>query len=172
MKRRTLLGLVAVNLGAGTAVIGSGAFSSTEAERTVSVEVVPDYDAYLALESRIDGERSRIGDYELRLQFPGLSDEADGDGVGADSVYEFHDSGFVVTNQGTNGIEVYLDQDDSNGPTIEVYEHDDPDRDAIDKENPYELPVGEELIVGTRIDTSGVDTGNYDETLQIIGEET
>jgi len=49
MKRRTLLGSAAMTLG-GASVIGTGAFTSVKAERSLSVDVVGDESAFLQLE--------------------------------------------------------------------------------------------------------------------------
>ena len=108
MKRRNfIVGLGALSAG-GAAALGTGAFSSVEAERDVSVELADDADAYLALEATSDyAEENENG--VLELEFGDLEDH--GDGVGEDSSY-FFGSGdpernvFTVQNQGTQTVEV------------------------------------------------------------------
>lgn len=167
-RRRLIVGLGSVSVGAGL-MTGSGAFSNVQADRGVSLAVVKDPEAYLGLDERIDGERSRIGDGVLRLRLPGLSEEAEGNGLGTDSVYTFDDTGFVITNGGTEKVDLYVHQEESEGPEISIFEHDDPNREPITSENPYSFGVGEQLTVGIRVDTHGVDVREnmYEETLTI-----
>lgn len=50
MKRRNIIVLLGATAASGSAVVGSGAFSSVEADRDLDVSVVGDEDAYLALD--------------------------------------------------------------------------------------------------------------------------
>jgi hypothetical protein len=107
MKRRSFVaGLGALSAGT-AAAMGTGAFSSAEAQRSVSVNVAPDADAYLALEST--SEYTTVeNDGTLKLDF-GQKVTGDGENVGEDSRY-FFGSGdpdknvFKVRNQGTNDV--------------------------------------------------------------------
>jgi len=92
MKRRTLLGLGAT-LG-GAAMIGTNAFTSVEAERSIEIEVVGDRNALLALEP-CDTED---GDEDDEVE---SSDETGNDGSGdvpqaSDFVYETDDGTIVI----------------------------------------------------------------------------
>lgn len=171
MNRRTFIGAFGSLIGGISLALGSSAFSFVRANRELTVEVVRDYNAYLALESRQDDGRSAIVDGRLQLQFPGINEDQD-NGVGTESLYEFDHSGFEVTNQGTEEIEVHVERIGSEEPIIEVYDHEDSDREEIHEDNRVRLGVGEKLIVGIRIDTRGVDFGSYDETLRIAANET
>lgn len=112
MKRRNFMaGLGAVSAG-GAAVLGTGAFSSAEATRDVSVEVADDAAAYLALEST--SEYAVEEDGMLKLDF-GKDVQVDGEDlgghVGEDSSYVFGSGAqdrnvFTVENRGTNTVKV------------------------------------------------------------------
>ena len=113
MKRRNFIaGLGALSAG-GAAALGTGAFSSVEAERDVSVELADDADAYLALESTSQYAEPN-GDGVLELDFGtqvDVDDEELGEHVGEDSTYFFGSGSsdrnvFEVENQGTQEVEV------------------------------------------------------------------
>jgi len=148
MKRRTLLGSAAMTLG-GASVIGTGAFTSVEAERSVSVDVVGDSNAFLKLEPcDNDGEEESIGntgEAESDNDIPESSDfvyqssgtiqidltavDSDGsdnregisgEGITKNSLWRFPNA-FQITNQGTQGVAVDLKLEDSDGevPTVD-----------------------------------------------------
>jgi hypothetical protein len=107
MKRRHFIaGLASTTLGGATAV-GTGAFSTVEANRTVNVTVADESQAYLAL-NKGSGQSSFArtgaagGNGEISLDFNGSSG-ASGIGVGTDSTYSF-DGVIQVTNQGTQSV--------------------------------------------------------------------
>lgn len=162
------MGLAGASVGSGL-LVSTGAFSSAQSERKVNLEVSKDPDAFLGLEQRMDGERSRIGDGKLRIRIPGISESMNGEGLNPNAITEFPNSGFVVTNKGSQPVGIYAHQKSTTGPLVEVFRHDDSSRDAIDKENPHELDVGSELVVGLRIDTHGVEPREepYEESLLI-----
>ena len=127
MNRRTLM----IGLGAtaaGGAVIGSGAFTSVEAEREVSVNVAGDADAFLRLAPTGDPNgqyATGAADGTLELDFSGDNEEIDGGGEGfnPESVTVARNV-FEVQNQGTQDIEV-----DFEGPEGDPAVF--PDEDAI-----------------------------------------
>ena len=167
MKRRNLLATVGLAASGGIAV-GTGAFSSAEAERTVSVEIADDDDAYLGFTER-DGSDNPNGEYAETslglIQFD-INDViaeplGDGQGPGSKSVYTM-DNVFGVENRGTEDtfFEVeFEDIDTLDGLGFYAGEN---DEDLLDgDENVAKIPVGEEADMGLFIDTSekGVELG-------------
>lgn len=109
-RRRFLIGTGALASGSAGA-IGTGAFSSVEADRAVSVAVTNDADAYLGLSPNdtLNADRyvdSDGGTIEVSIGASGSS----GTGVNQDAVTEF-DRLFAVTNQGTQAIAFYIRYD-------------------------------------------------------------
>lgn len=185
MRRRRFIagfgGLVA-----STVTVGTGAFSSVEADRGVTVAVENDYDAYLGLEELGEGERSELDGGVLKLNVPG-DDEAehndsDPDGLGTNSVYRFDkDAGgdpgdglFAVTNQGTQPVALYSTQESTDGvPTVTIFDVETDDLLTAAAPSPL-LDTGETLRCGIEVDTHGVDSRDqaYDVTLSINAEAT
>ena len=158
-RRNTLLGVGALIAGGG-AVLGTGAFTSVEAERTVNVETAGDQNAFLQLESALDGD----GD-----QYPNAAEFADdsGDtleitigngssGVNLNAITHI-DRVFQVTNNGTQPVVLFIEEmpgmssdgnaidigarldqgilDDSGNQLNTVSGSDQPSSDGIDDEN-------------------------------------
>jgi hypothetical protein len=106
MNRRTLL------LGLGTAagsagLVGTGAFSTAEADRDASVRVADESNAYLSISpsSTANGRfATQAADSQIGLDFSGSGNG--GGGVGQDSVYNFDDV-FRIANQGTQTVYVW-----------------------------------------------------------------
>jgi hypothetical protein len=115
MKRRNLLTVLGTAAAGSTAVMGTGAFSSVSANRTLNVEVADDANAFLALtapNSLANGEYA-TGPTEgeadtLRLNF---DDEADvaGEGLNDDAVTRI-ESVFRVENRGTSYARIGIDK--------------------------------------------------------------
>jgi len=133
-RRNFLVGVGALSAG-GAAGIGTGAFSSAEATRDVSVELADDADAYLALEST--SEYAVVDeDGVLELDF-GQEVSGGGEHVGEESTYFFGSGSpdrnvFTVRNQGTNDVEV--------SPGRQVLLFDD-SGDEVDDPGPAELAI-------------------------------
>jgi hypothetical protein len=123
MKRRTLLGSAAMTLG-GASVIGTGAFTSVEAERSISVDVVGDGSAFLQLEASPNcgngGSSPRSSDFvyqkdgtigiNLTGDITDLNQEAgingsriNGSGITKNSLWRFPNA-FKIVNQGTQSV--------------------------------------------------------------------
>lgn len=181
MKRRQFVlgfGTVAAS---GAATVGSGAFTSVEADRTVSVETAQDSDAFLKLDALGEAERSSAGDL-VEFEFPSLGEQADNDvnpqnpqGLGSDSVYRFASdvegsNGLLrITNSGTQPVDVFAEQETTgNVPEVRIF--DVKTGDLLTSENPEEIGIGEQLHVGFRIDTMGVETSEYDIVLTIVAD--
>ena len=142
MKRRTLLGSAAMTLG-GASVIGTGAFTSVEAERSISVDVVGDKSAFLQLlpTCKSDGDRDgenneggdTNGDSSLRSSdfvytkedgtiaidlTESIDDNGsrkiDGAGITEDSLWRFPNA-FKIANQGTQAVAVDFEVRDEDG---------------------------------------------------------
>ena len=138
-RRNFIIGAGALAAGTGAAV-GTGAFSSVEASREVSVEVADDAQAYLAIEATSDYAETD-GDGVLELDFGDLGDAGEGEHVGENSTYIFGSGNpdrnvFEVQNQGTQTVEVtpeyqvlQFDTDGNDLGTIEDPEED-PDEDG------------------------------------------
>lgn len=199
MKRRNfIIGLGATAAG-GTAVLGSGAFSSVEAERTVTVETANDDSAYLRLTQPTDtgeptNDRSSNLEGQLRFQFPGLLERLEHDppatnpenpdGLGEDALYRFarETTGeplFRAQNQGTNPIEIHGFQRFIDGsepddvPEIAMFDVD--TGELLTEDNwSEEIGVGEFVDLGLQIDTYGVEAREepYNLILTIVAEAT
>lgn len=157
MKRRSLLATFGV-AAAGTA-IGTGAFTSVEAERSVSVNIADEDEALLAMEP-IDNDIAQDRDRnEIRLDFNDVLD-TNGRGPGSESEYQF-DRIFEVRNQGTQTVYFETDFEQTQG---------DPDLDEIgfyvEQSSEFlldgdtavlELETGDAAALGTKVETFGVD---------------
>ena len=183
-RRQFILGLGTIAAGSAAAV-GSGAFTSVEADRTISAEVAQDSDAFLELDAPGEAERSSAGD-QVEFEFPSLAEQTDVDvneenpqGLGADSVYRFasdvegSDGLLRITNSGTQPVDVFAEQETTEDvPEVDIFGVE-PETELLTPENPFEdLGVGEELRVGFEIDTFGVDVqdDSYDIALTIVAD--
>lgn len=164
MKRRNLLLGISTVTGLG-GILGSGAFSSVSAERTVSIAVANDNRAYLrmkpldkdGIDSDAVGRSATYGD-AIRFTIPGdgPGENQNAEGVGLDSVYEFHDL-LSVKNQGTQPIEVYSSYDGNELTDLALVNDN-----GVLRNNPPTLDAGNSINVGLYIDTHGSTTGKYD----------
>mgnify|MGYP006896938196 CR=1 FL=1 len=85
--------------------MGTGAFASVEATRTVNVSVVGDQSAYLGLDAESPYAKN-VGK-QLRLDFG--PNNSGGDGVNADAVTTF-DGVFEMVNNGPNELDITIDK--------------------------------------------------------------
>lgn len=171
MKRRTLIAGLGSLTASSALAVGSGAFTSVSAERSVSVSVADDGYAFLRLNERGSGERSETDGGTLEFSIPGddegeypSGDPTDPEGLGTDSVYRFgadaaqDEAGlFAVRNQGTQPVEVYSTQDSTDGvPSVTMFDMD--SGDLLTESSPSApLGVGAgPLVCGLEIDTHGV----------------
>lgn len=108
MKRRNLLSTLGVAAAGGTLATGTGAFSSVEANREMSVAVAGDASALLRI-APSDGPNGAYAtgaeNGALSLDFTDSNDNVDGDGVNKDAVSYF-DEVFLIENQGTQDVEL------------------------------------------------------------------
>ncbi|WP_160165584.1 hypothetical protein [Natronobacterium lacisalsi] len=105
-RRKFVIGMGALASGAAAAV-GTGAFSSVEADRTVSLNVASDENAYFGMEPTPDATFAQTSGGVVELNFDNTSD-ASGTGLNANA-----DTGFgpelIYKNQGTKEILITMD---------------------------------------------------------------
>lgn len=126
MKRRNLL-IAMGALSSGAAVVtGTGAFTSVQADRDVTVSVADDANAYLAVDDTGNANSSYVTEDsgEFGLDLTGSNGtNAGGTGVNSNAVTVFENL-FEVQNQGTQEVEVEVDPltfvETSGGDTLTV----------------------------------------------------
>jgi hypothetical protein len=160
-RRKFLLGMGSLAAG-GAAALGTGAFSSVEADRTLTAETAPDADAYLGMAAPGELENDEFAtvegypEGELELRFDG-SGGTEGSGLNTDAVSQF-DEVFRITNQGTQPVDVWVDD---SGMTFDgrvtFYADEDPAASIEGSENGVRLGVGSSLDVGLEFDTTRSD---------------
>lgn len=190
MKRRNFLAGLGVLGAGGSAVVGSGAFASVEADRAVTVETASDDGAYLRLTKgdRPTDDRSFRDDGMLRFRFPGLREELEGggldtnsenpDGLGTDTVYRFGsetdgDPLFTAENQGSQSIEIHGRQTKTeNVPTVRIFNVE-TKRILTESQPSAVLDPGARIPLGLEIDTTDVTVGGtFTVPLTIVAEST
>ena len=187
MKRRNFIVGLGTTVAGGTAVLGSGAFSSVEAERTVTVETATDNNAYLRLNEGDRDDRSfEDTDGVVGFTFTGLREQGDDqfdtnpedpEGLGEDSVYRFGSETdgnplFEAENQGTQSIDLYSRQEDTQDiPKVTVFNVD--TGNLLTESQPYEgLAPGEQIPLGFEINTHGIEVQDnaFEIQLTIVAE--
>lgn len=172
MKRRTVIAGLGGITASSMLAVGSGAFTSVSADRTVSITTAPDYGSVLTLVQRGRGERSKFDGTpsELEFELPGSDEDeypvdnpTDPEGLGTDSVYRFSRDAaaetpglFGVENRGTRRVCIYGTQTERSGvPDVDVY---DVDSEALltPSSPSVELSPGERILCGLQVDTHGV----------------
>lgn len=121
MGRKTrLFGLLAI-FAAISLVTASGAFTTVEASRTATVNVAGDGSALLAMDPA-DGpngnEYARISNGELEINLGGYTSNATGVNPNATTDLQ---SVFVITNQGTQAVDVGIDDSGDNPGAVTFY---------------------------------------------------
>jgi len=187
MKRRRFVVGVGGLASATSLALGTGAFTSVDADRRLTVETADDNDALLALSQLGDGKRSIEDGSPERVEFslPGHGERLDEPdlGLGTDSVYEFDrdadesddpdpTEGLIrIENRGTQRVSVYSDHETDSELEVELYDVADPDKTAL-RDDPAVLDEGGSVDTGVRVRTFDADVGTFDETLTIVAEET
>ena len=109
-RRKFMIGTGALAAGS-AAALGSGAFSSVEAERGVTVEVADDNDAYLGLAAERNDIISDDGsDGQLTIDLGSQTTAEGGVGFNRDAVTEI-EGVFSITNQGTQTVDFEIEND-------------------------------------------------------------
>lgn len=171
MKRRTAILSLGGLVAGGGAAMGTGAFTSVEANRVLEVAVENDENAYLALlPATTEGsavENSSEGGRTPRAQDTPFAriDEETGrleltvNALNSDAVTEIP-SLFRIENRGTDEVGVYLDvgEGSANPDVIDFFGIKNGSRfDLGDEESPVPLDVGDEaIVVGMSFDTHGI----------------
>ena len=161
-RRNVLIGLGGLVAGGG-ALIGTGAFDTVEAERTVTVETAGDADAFLGL-SPADGVSDELvedpGDDTIEVILNATDEGATG--LNQNAVTTFNEL-VTVTNQGTQDVdEINLTIDHDEGDDIEgVFSYpvdgdaDDPvanEGNILDEAETEPLTPGDEVTFGLIVD--------------------
>jgi hypothetical protein len=92
----------------GGALIGTGAFTTVEAERTVAVETAGDANAFLGITPGDEGDQYVTQNDTIEIDISGTN--AGGQGVNQDAVTAI-DQLLEITNNGTNDVVVGFDDD-------------------------------------------------------------
>jgi hypothetical protein len=157
MKRRGLLKLTGAVVAGGSFTLGTGAFTSTSASRSVDIAVADDDEAFLSLND-ISGT-GRSGSYndpgQIVFEIPGDYENTIGDGVGQNSTYEFG-SLLEIRNQGDDTVTVWSRSPSSGG--IESVYLTGPESVLKTKSDGRTLTPGESFVAGLLIET-GEGTG-------------
>ncbi|WP_199239068.1 hypothetical protein [Halorubrum sp. GN11GM_10-3_MGM] len=107
-RRAALTGLVGIVAGGG-ALLGTGAFTTVEAERTVTVETAGDADAFLGITPFPDSANADYvtapADGTVEIDITGEGTDAPGEGVNRNAITEV-DRLLEVTNNGTQSVAV------------------------------------------------------------------
>ena len=151
LPRGKLLALIAVVVAA-SMVSATGAFSSTEVQRSAEINVVGDKNAYLAIQpsEKSNGEYAKVtdgGKFKLSI----ADTKAGGQGLNQDSVTAMHNV-IAITNQGTQTVTVTVDEKSNNG-AVTFYKSTNPSNSIED--SGVEVGVGDTLFVGVKIDLRG-----------------
>ena len=109
-RRKFLVGMGSLAAG-GAATMGTGAFASVEATRSVGVNVAGDGSAYLGLEKA--SPYANVSGKQLQLEFD--DNGKDGKGVNADAVTTF-DGVFRMVNNGPNPLDITIDKSGLENP--------------------------------------------------------
>ncbi|MYL18144.1 DUF1102 domain-containing protein [Halorubrum terrestre] len=193
MNRRNFVAGIGATVAGGAIATGTGAFTSVQADRSVSIAVGDEEaSSYLVLDALAQGN-SENGAFasnsggssgtELTLDFnseiPDPPNAEGGEGPGKNSTYEF-DEVFEVQNQGTQDVDVAIetldntqfeDTSDSNPTdtlTLSFY----PDSDAgspLDG-NPESVAAGGSLTVGVKIEIGNVNFESYSAEATVIAD--
>lgn len=173
MNRRKFIAGVGGLAATGAFTLGSGAFSSVSAERTVSINVANDQNAYLVLDG-IDenfAEDDQLVNFDFDEEVTpsggGTFDET-GDGVGANSIYEFTEL-FQIQNQGTDDAVVFGIYEGDELESLELIEE---GRKApLTKLSPSSiiLAPGDFIRAGLRIETGDIPPQEIQTELTIVG---
>ena len=178
MQRRNLLiGMGSLTVG-GAATIGTGAFTSVEASRSVSVSVADDSEAFLRLakvgsgdDQNANREYAETSDGVISIDVSDSNNSGFGgtnpNGLNPDSTTRIFDI-FTVQNQGTQNVAVYVDADE--GVRLSSSSSDnDVSSGAVSDGVVYENSDGDTVYV----DPQATDrpNGDYDSPIRGVGGE-
>lgn len=160
----------------GAAAVGSGAFTSVEADRTVEVNVTDDASAYLGLEAADDPNGDEfVDDDGDTVEVDITETDASGQGFNPNATTTI-DNLVQVTNQGTqDGVGVWVDVDlgDIGDGDFTVYAQDSVDDDERLGDGDLEdeaisIDTGESLVLGVEVESA--DPADLDGEVTINGD--
>jgi len=150
-RRNVLLGAGALVAGGG-AVLGTGAFTSVQAERTVDVSTAGDADAFLGLDTIDDSANS---DEFAEINADGLL-TVNVDGVNLNAITHI-DRVFQVTNNGTQTVTLYIEElpgsDNPDGNSIDISTRTD-QLDDVSSVGGDDQPTDDGIAAESRVDIS------------------
>jgi hypothetical protein len=166
-RRKFVIGLGAASA-SGSALIGSGAFTSVSAERDIAVSTAGDDDAFLRLgactsESGNGGyvDQGADGLFSISLSGDNDNDPPAGSGVNQYAVSRF-DNVFEVCNQGTQPVGVWLDidpvQNGNGNDAVSLYQDSQANAPIVGEDNAVCLAPGDCVCVGLVARTAGLDS--------------
>ena len=152
MKRRKLLVGIGSLAAGGAAAIGTGAFTSVEASRTIAVEVAGDSSAFLLLDPSLKSSANDVfasyDDGQLVLNFDDTA--AGGEGINNNAVTTF-DQVFKLKNHGTQSVNIWFEH---SLPGVTFYRFN-PDSNSLDGPSNAKIGLqeGGHMKIGVEIDT-------------------
>jgi len=179
MKRRAFVFGLGTTAAASATVLGSGAFTSVSADRSITVEVADDDTALLVIDAEAEGVAGRSslvnlgsGNKQAVFRIPGPEEDqiagTDPEGIGKDSKYRFSNLA-VLRNQGTQPVTVYSEYDGTL-EQISIFDSGDPDTLLTSQSNGVTLGTGQSFNMGLYLESGDQGLGEYDETLTVVAE--
>lgn len=164
------------------AAVGSGAFTSVEADRSVDVEVAGDSSSYLAL-SRVTGSKNSQkyvskSNGEISFNFSDSNGSVDGTGFNPDATTQI-DSLLNVSNQGTQNVNFWINISSLSTGSADVTFSTDGDISssqlAYDGSNSgsvteVTLSPGDSITLDLKVDTTGQGIASTSDTITFVAE--
>ena len=162
-RRDVVIGLAGLIAGGG-ALIGTGAFDTVEAERSVAVETAGDADAFLGVEPFPGSPNSDYVDASgdtIVIDITGTGTNAPGAGVNENAVTAI-DRLLMVTNNGTQDVNLSIELPSSVSGVAFTLASERGNANPTDlTDTTYELGSGQSISVDLKIDTTT--SGGYTE---------
>jgi hypothetical protein len=172
MQRRKFIAGLGSLAAAGAAGIGTGAFTSTEANRSMYISRASDSKAFLKLTAGDGPNGAFVYDYGDDLEVDISGDDwtgVSGEGVNSMAVTQF-DHVFKIANQGTQEVEVAIDDSDISKPDrLSFYYGTDTSNDLESWGN-VTLGIGDTVHVGMEVDTTEMYSDSGGGVKEIIGD--
>ena len=178
-RRNFLIGAAGTAIG-GSALVGSGAFTSVEAERDFALAVAGDADAFLSIEVQ-DPEHAGVTDDDIvELAFDGEAtgegaSGADGEGINKNATTRF-DEVISIQNQGTEDVELFFvtdqaDVDAGRADRTNVFDDNGDDLTAPEPYNSRTLGTGESTTIDFQFETGeGTRIGDFVSNKLIVAQ--
>ena len=171
-RRKFVIGAGALATGSAAAV-GTGAFTSVEADRSMDVQVADDSEAYVAFDTDLGGtphdnyEYSHIDEETGEFTIEIAENDAGGKGVNPNSVTVFDDV-FAVENQGTEDAKLWVELSGDLTEVIDVdLDYVNGQTTIVGEENAFSpdwgFGVGSSFRVSITVDTTETETGELPE---------